>query len=259
LFLSGLPKIGDFPLREAMGGIRWGLVTQISLFALSGVMIIAIATLDLIDKKNSTSLLLFLWILGTFIFAAFVNWTTNIRSILPVAPAVGILFMRRVCNTRTNPLFKDRTALPFFLLACSFLAFFVTWADASLSNTGRSAAHEIAQNYGGRELPIWFQGHWGFQYYMQNQGGKPVDFKWPGLEKGALVVIPTNNSNVRPLPSDISVIIGVVEHHPFRWISTMNSLAGAGYYSSIWGPLPYAFGVSPPERYIIYKMTASLH
>ena len=257
--LCGLPKIGDFPLRELTGGIRWDLVIQISLFIVAGVMILAVSALDLIENKNGTSILLFTWVLGTFIFAAFVNWTTNIRSILPVAPAVGILFMRRIYNAETHFIFKDNTPLPFFLVACSFLTFLVTWADASLANTGRSAAYEIARNYGGREVPLWFQGHWGFQYYMQEAGGRPLDFRWPGLEKGALVVIPTNNTNLQRLPPNISVIVGVVERQPFSWASTMNGLSGAGYYSSIWGPIPYAFGVCPLERYIIYRMTAALY
>jgi 4-amino-4-deoxy-L-arabinose transferase-like glycosyltransferase len=256
--LPVLPTIGDFPLRDAEGGILSGLVIQISIFAVAGTTIIAAATLDLIEKKDSASLLLFLWILGTFIFAAFVNWTINIRTILPVTPAVGILLMRRFCNANITPLFRDRTALALSLLACASLSFFVTWADATLANTARSAASEIAQKYGGRELPLWFQGHWGFQYYMQNQGGKPIDFRWAGLEKGALVVIPTNNTNTRSMPPDTSEIIGAVEHHPFRWISTMNRLSGAGFYSSLYGPLPLVFGVIPPEHYIIVKMKASL-
>jgi 4-amino-4-deoxy-L-arabinose transferase-like glycosyltransferase len=257
--LPVMPDIGDFPSGKAMFGSRSGLVIQIGLFIVAGMTIIAAGALDVIEKKNSVSLLLFLWIFGTFIFAAFVNWTTNIRSILPVAPAVGILFMRRVCSTETSPIFKDRTALPFSLLACACLAFFVTWADASLANTARSAVCEIAKKYGGRDLPLWFQGHWGFQYYMQHEGGKAIDFRWRGLEEGSLVVIATNNTNVINFYPGTYEIIETVVQHPFKWISTMNKLSGAGFYSSSWGPLPFAFGPSPPECYLIIEISTAPH
>jgi len=27
---------------------------------------------------------------------------------------------------------------------------------------------------------------------------------------------------------------------------------GAGFYASVWGPLPFAFGQVPPERVLVY-------
>ena len=39
------------------------------------------------------ALLLALWILGTCVFAALLNWTTNGRSILPLVPAAAIEWM----------------------------------------------------------------------------------------------------------------------------------------------------------------------
>ena len=38
----------------------------------------------------------FLWVIGTFLFAAFLNWTVNARSLLPLTPAVAILMTRRL-------------------------------------------------------------------------------------------------------------------------------------------------------------------
>ncbi len=254
----GVPKIGDVPLREAMSGIRYGLVAQISVAVIVGLGILVIATADLVENRNSVSLLLFLWMLGTFIFAAFINWTINIRSILPMAPAVGILLMRRIQSGRADALLKSRAPLPFLLLASALLVFLVTWADASLANTARSAAVEITKKYGGQSRPLWFEGHWGFQYYMQLHGGTPLNFKRPELEKGSMVVIPSNNTNVVALPPNIAEIIETLEYHPCGWLTTMNRILGAGYYSSIWGPIPFAAGAVPPERYRVMIMTASV-
>lgn len=254
----GVPKIGDFPLREAMSGIRYGLIAQISVAVMVGLGILVIATADLVEHKNSASLLLFLWISGTFIFAAFINWTINIRSILPMAPAVGILLTRRIQSGKADALLKSRAPLPFLLLASAFLVVLVTWADASLANTARSAAVEITKKYGGQSRPLRFEGHWGFQYYMQLQGASPLDFKRPELERGTMLIIPSNNTNVVALPPRIAQIVETLEYHPCGWLTTMNRISGAGYYSSLWGPLPFALGAVPPERYHVMIMTASV-
>jgi hypothetical protein len=36
---------------------------------------------------------------------------------------------------------------------------------------------------------------------------------------------------------------------PCPWLSTMQKQMGAGFYSDVWGPLPFAFGFVPPEQY----------
>jgi hypothetical protein len=30
---------------------------------------------------------------------------------------------------------------------------------------------------------------------------------------------------------------------------------GAGFYASVFGPLPFAFGAAPPDRYRVYRAT----
>ncbi len=42
---------------------------------LLGLSILALAVSDLLDRKDEVSLLLSLWIFGTFAFATFMNWT----------------------------------------------------------------------------------------------------------------------------------------------------------------------------------------
>ena len=56
----------------------------------------ALAAADAWKRKDADSLLLMLWVFGTFIFTGFVNWAINARSVLPLIPAVGILLARRV-------------------------------------------------------------------------------------------------------------------------------------------------------------------
>ena len=43
----------------------------------------------------------------------------------------------------------------------------------------------------------------------------------------------------------------VLEFQPLRWMATMNKGKGAGFHSSVWGPVPYQFGAVPTERYAL--------
>ena len=40
----------------------------------------------------------------------------------------------------------------------------------------------IYSEFGTHPRPIWFQGHWGFQYYMEGKGARAVDFPIQGHE-----------------------------------------------------------------------------
>src|SRR5262249_38257402 len=46
--------------------------------------------------RDAHSLLLFLWVMGTWLFLAYGNWVVNARTILPAVPAAAILLMRRI-------------------------------------------------------------------------------------------------------------------------------------------------------------------
>ena len=42
------------------------------------------------------------------------------------------------------------------------------------------------------------------------------------------------------------------------WLATMNLSLRAGFYTAIWGPLPYAIGKVPPELYQVYKIESKV-
>jgi 4-amino-4-deoxy-L-arabinose transferase-like glycosyltransferase len=93
IFIEGtmLGKYGAFK------GSSAGLVEiQIIFWAIGGTSILALAVSDAWQRRDARSCLLVLWVMGTFLFAAFFNWIVNARSILPMAPAVGILIARRL-------------------------------------------------------------------------------------------------------------------------------------------------------------------
>jgi hypothetical protein len=166
----------------------------------------------------------------------------------------------------------------------------VTTADYQLANTARMAAVEVRRTVDKfSPSTIWFQGHWGFQYYAAAQGMTAFDMRYSQIKPGDLMVIPKGNyvsvipsDMIEPtaavdathpriqtrdlmviprvdtgpaiIPSDTIESVATVRELPCRWISTMNMSLRAGFYSDFfWGPLPFAFGSVRPEEYRILR------
>lgn len=220
---------------------------QLAFFLLSGGCVLALAATDLWQRRNADSLFLMLWVAGTFIFATFVNWTVNARSVLPLVPAAGILIARRLESVRLS---RGRIAIP-LAISC-ILSLWITWGDADFANSAREAAWLVHEQTANQPGTVWFAGHWGFQYYMQQFGAQPYDQKNNLSQPGELLIMPENNSNLFEVSPDL--VTRVIELPMPRGVTTSRGSQGAGFYASVWGPLPFSFGPVPPERYSIVRL-----
>jgi 4-amino-4-deoxy-L-arabinose transferase-like glycosyltransferase len=230
------------------------LLAQVTVFSTIGAGVLGVAVGDLWARRDPPALLLFLWIMGTFLFAGFINWTVNGRSILPLTPAVALLVTRRL-EQRYGPA-ADKPRLAYLaLFPAAALALAVTWADYHLAGSARCASELLATTEQSRPGTVWFQGHWGFQYYMQAWGGKPWDIRSSRPEAGDRIVLPHNSSNPYPTPRQFLNKEPAIELTACRWLSTMHHETGAGFYASIWGPVPFALGPTSDELYEVYEVS----
>jgi len=242
-----------FPV-EGPHGIHWSQLIQFATLATVGINILALTLYDLWRRKtNAVSILLFCWVAGTFVFATYVNWTVNARSILPLLPAVAILLTRRLDERYPGPAFP-RVLLPPVILA-AIISLIVAYGDYRMADSARTAASTITEKYGKSGKRLWFQGHWGFQYYMDLNGFKIAERARNYLRPGDLLVVPENNYNTYAFPPDKKLVpVATIEAPSCRWVSTMNRHHGSGFYASGIGPLPFIFGSTLPERYNIIEL-----
>jgi 4-amino-4-deoxy-L-arabinose transferase-like glycosyltransferase len=239
------PVVAGFLLEEAR--TPW-VVAQLALWSVTGAAILALAAVEVRRRPGPQSVLLALWIGGTFVFAAAVNWTVNGRSILPLVPAVGILAARRIGDGARRRPWVAGPGLA--LAACIALA--ATWADFGLARSARTAAEVLVRESLAQAGAPWFQGHWGFQYYAEKEGARALNLMQPQMQRGELVLLPEGNTNVVELPAEVAHLAGALDFPVPRWVATMAHSSGAGFYSTLWGPLPFSFGPVPPQRYRIY-------
>jgi len=248
LFLKRL----NFFLVSNVDGPKMLYILELSLFTIIGVIIVHLSVVDFWQSKSSFSLLLLLWIIGTLVFSIIINWCTNGRSFLPMLPALAIIISRKISKidqlTRATQIWC--IALSFILSAV--LSILVTISDYNLANINRQVAHDIVREYKNATRTIWFQGHWGFQYYMEEYGAKSVDIPSMLIAPNDILIIPLNNTSTRFIRARELHFIKKIEKKSLLWISTMNVRSGAGFYSSLTGPLPFVFGNIHPEEYLVY-------
>lgn len=227
-----------------------GLALQFAAFTACGVMILWLSAADLIKRRDAASVLLGLWVFGTFTFAVFFNWTISARAILPIAAASGILIMRSLDGgTRQITLSRLLPAL----IAGFLVSFSASLADYSLAETARSSASAIIKRYTEEGRSIWFQGHWGFQFYMEENGAKAIDFRRSFIAPGDIIATPLNATNRRAMPAGFTEYIEEMRVPALSWASTMGLDSGAGFYASEWGPVPLRFGRTKDEVFVVLR------
>jgi hypothetical protein len=127
-----------------------------------------------------------------------------------------------------------------------------------MAGSARQAAADIVAARANRPGTLWFQGHWGFQYYMEAAGARPIDKRDFDGKPGDLIVFPSNNTNVDDKVPDIPRAKWKEFDMPaWAWLASFDPSVGASFYASICGPLPFAFGKVRPTHYNIEEVLPS--
>jgi hypothetical protein len=249
LFFEGA-KLEQFISPEATSATF--VEIQIIFWAVGGIGVLALAVENLWNKRDAQSWLLSLWVFGTFLFASVFNWTVNGRSILPMVPAVAILIVRRLERNSAAGWKPSKFAVPISLAASAALALLVTRADYLFAVATRQTAVQTFARFGNEQNNFWFEGHWGFQYYMESFKFAALDVQRSQIKPGNILAIPENNTGIAPPNPDATARQEKIEVFGPRVLSTMNVEVAAGFYASLRGPLPFAFGKVPPESVLLF-------
>ena len=227
---------------------------QVLLWATCGISVLMLVVTDIHRRCDPRSLLLILWVFGSVSFTAFFNWTINGRSLLPLVPAVGILIARRLEQNTPAKQPLSRPAVPACLAASMIFAMIVAKADYHFANAIRQTALQTCAKYASARNTLWFQGHWGFQYYMEASGALALDLKHSILKPGDILAIPENNTALFPVNPDNATLRDKIIVPSPALLATWSGAVGAGFYAATPGPLPFAFGSVPPESVSVYVM-----
>ncbi len=232
------------------GAAQWVALAQFILWMFGGVLVLGLAVELRGRLRDPHAWLLVLWLAGTFLFTAFGNWTINGRTVLPMVPAVAILLVRRLERSG----WARPRALRYSVLAGAALAVVVTLCDFQLAVAVRRSAEESMARCGQGPGTIWYEGHWGFQYYMEKMGARPVVYDNFSPPTGDLLVVPVHNCCTSEPDTNAIIHRAVVSVPGPPGLTTWHAAAGAGFYSSYFGLLPFAVGTVPEEEVHIFEL-----
>lgn len=252
--LPHIEKLGKCALLED-GAPRWSLIVQLAFLATVGASVLPLVVTDLWRHRSADSVLLALWVVGTLFFTTAINWSINGRSLLPLVPAAAILIVRRLDRGAHSP-GPGRWHRLWPLAPAALCAALVVRADAKLADNSRTAARLFHEQLGPRPHPVWFQGHWGFQYYMEATGAKPFDRQHPPMQIGDYVITPSNNTNILRLPPELFAAAGDIEIGMGRLL-TMRIESGAGFYADEFGPMPFLVDPGHIQTFRLEQMKSS--
>jgi hypothetical protein len=237
------------------GGMNWGVFLESAVLTVGGIYIILLTAADLWHKRDTASLFIFLWMSGVLVFTLGLNWTINGRSFLPGIPVLGILVTRRLEERGAGR--EPGKFWRFFgpALLAGVVSIFLVKADYDLANINKTAAKALLAQYQNTRNTIWFQGHWGFQYYMEQGGAKAIEMGSSSFTAGDMVVIPARKKEDYIMANSSQLqLLEVKKYVANAFCATMDPSAGAGFYSADLGLLPFAVTGMKPQCFWIYQV-----
>lgn len=127
-------------------------------------------------------------------------------------------------------------------------------ADLRWARVYPEAARYISAKYGAGH-DVYFTGHFGFQYYMEQAGMKALETDNPPSGPAVLAACALADPQ-RPGP-DLVKRLSFMEYSkaadrfPVR---VAGPKCGAGFYSSLWGILPYSLSAEPLEEFAVFRI-----
>jgi hypothetical protein len=249
-----------FPLRSE-GELLALATASAALFAVSGVVILAACVRELRLRRDSTSLLLVLWIAGYWVHAVAFNWSISARALVPAAPAIALLAARAWSAERGNPArsASSRAALAGFIAASLALSLVLAHADQAQARAARRAARELVARYASEGRQPWFLGSWGFQHYAEAAGARKAERGLTRFEPGDRLIVSRGDLAATPAPpAELARVLERAQYRVPAIASTMSHREGAGFYSDQAGPMPYVFGAAPPQAFDVLEIRAPL-
>ena len=207
------------------------------------------------------------------------SWTIAARFVLPMLVPLALLFGRVLPGEQVSgvrPMFLRRllgggsvtVRLAGVTLMALVLSIVLLRADRVAGDFHRRVVAGIGAQARREHRPVLFTGAWGFSYYAEQAGMQRLDcqprgagdsrcVRAPELPPRALVLRPYFVAN-NQLPPDIerrlSEIANIPSPAPLLALHTMNLNAGAGFYSSSYGPLPFMRAYLPADGVIVWTL-----
>lgn len=199
---------------------------------------------------------LMLWIAGVALAVLFLLPYSSVKYLLPAFPPLVLLFVWMVEDRFDAD--RVRKVLLTAVIATAALGALVSLSDYELAASKRFFAEEYGIGYGGEAEAtgnrLWFSSEFGVRYYMEKQGSRELSER-SQVKDGDLVVLPMIAGS--RIPAEFEKRLTLVDSISLNslWpVRVTDHRAGAGFYGSRWGPLPYSLSTGSLDEYHVYRI-----
>jgi Dolichyl-phosphate-mannose-protein mannosyltransferase len=250
---GGYSDIGDYSaVQKAMLAVF--LTAGLAVFALMARELFVSLLENMTVGTGAEKSFFLLWFWGVILYNIAIMPFESARYLLPayVPLAVVITYKMERSARRVTRHFKTVVSLSVVLgLAVSVS---MLYADYVHANIYRSFSRKVEDGrYMGSKA--YFDGNWGFWFYMEKRGALRRHLYRDPMKKGDILIRPIYSSPVAFAP-DFKAHLEPIDEHVYDTsfpVRTLSKPAEAGFYSQVWGFLPYSFSEAPLDTFSIYR------
>jgi hypothetical protein len=199
-------------------------------------------------RKDSIQLVLGSWLLVSIPVLFYQHLPSKYQ--LASAPAVAILVATALARQSAQ---VRRFATAAIVIVGVGLGHLIVRADNELAELGRRAARELIAPNVAAGRRVWFDGHWGFQWYAEKAGAVCLTATPPRPAFGDLAVSSLRTGGGVNALFPGRVLVQTLPSSP-RGGRIMSFALDAGFYGTAWGYLPWAWGNDVTDRYELWRL-----
>jgi hypothetical protein len=233
LYLRATPEVGPVFVAPVVGlgaAVLWDLLR------------------DAVRRKDAVLVMLGAWLIVPAAIVPYLHLPS--KYLLASAPAAAVAVARGLSKV---PAVRARAILVATIAAGAALGVVILRADANFAGLGRTAAAQLVAPQVAAGKAVWFNGHWGFQWYAERAGARALTRTPPHPGWGDVVVSSLHAEDELMGAMPRRKRIGTLDDAR-RGGRLMDRKAGAGFFSNGWGYLPWAWGRTPVDRYELWSV-----
>lgn len=241
-----LGAVAPLPEPLAARGLLVGLV-----FVGLESLVLGVAWLRAAPRQPGVLLLLG-WVAAALLYNLWLLPFGSARYLLPALPP--LLMLACVALGRSSG--RPRGLLPAAVAMAVAFGGVAAVADHRLANHYRAFAREVEHLAAAQGAEAWFIGEWGMRHYFEAAGARYLPARSNAPAPGDLVVIPemplfwapSRRLQARLEPRGVRHVDSGV---PLKLFHRESS---AGFYSHLWGVLPFAISDASDETFTLYAV-----
>lgn len=250
--------IAAFMTITARLGLRGGQGFALA-FGCGGFLVWLLSVLEMWKSNRKAVPILLAWAgLGLLFLLIAIPWVCA-RYFVIVGPALTLVTLKSIETWRPDWLSSSSWRIA-TLICLIVLGGFLAQADLAQAQADEQAAHwaeAYRRKYSPTQSAYYAAAHLGGSgFYLEQEGWKGLDNQ-STLPENAILFLPRRSLPKKFWPQMGSTEL-IAEWSARYWnpLRTLDGVSGAGFYGSIWAPLPYAVSFEPIDHYLILKATA---